>query len=443
MVGSAPPHAGQPVLPSPGLPRSMRAFLDTEVTGAAALFVAVAVALVWANSPWSSSYESLWSTTVSLSVGSQAFEMDLHQFVNEGLMTIFFFVVGLEIKRELVKGDLSDPRAAAVPAVAALGGMVVPAALFVAVTAASGTTRGWGIPMATDIAFALGVIAVFGSRLPSGAKLFLLTLAIVDDVGAILVIAIVYSTSINTVSLAGAVGVLVLIVVARLTGLQHLALYVVLGIGLWMLTFQSGVHATIAGVALGLLAPARSLTRASVARRWATDLDDEPTVGQVATVTTIARSTVSVAERLEYRLHPLSSFVIIPLFALANAGIPLDVGALSEPGPRAVAIGVVVGLVAGKTLGITGFTWLAVRSGLGRLPDGMEFTHLAGVAAVAGIGFTVSLFITELAYDDALVVTAAKTAILAASLSAAVLGSATLAWSSRSGRRKHGKPPSP
>jgi Na+:H+ antiporter, NhaA family len=424
---SAPPPPAGPTL----LPRPLREFLDTEVAGAAALFLAVVVALVWANSPWFSSYETLWHTTVDLQVGSWTLDMDLHQVVNDGLMTIFFFVVGLEIKRELVEGELSDPRAAAVPAVAALGGMVVPALLFVAINASTGTARGWGIPMATDIAFALGVVALVGTGLPAGVKLFLLTLAIVDDVGAILVIAIFYSTRIEAGSLLGAALVLGLIVACRVFGVQQLSVYVVLGLVLWLLTFESGVHATIAGVALGLLTPARSLAPASVARRWATDLDDEPSAEQIATMTTLARSSVSVAERLEYRLHPVSSYLIIPLFALANAGVRLNVGALSEPGPRAVAVGIVVGLVVGKTVGISGFTWVAVRSGLGRLPEGMHFGHLVGVAAVAGIGFTVSLFITELAYVDPTVVTAAKTAILAASALAAVVGGTVLAVRAR------------
>ncbi len=381
------------------LPAAVREFLDTEVAGAAALLAAVVVALVWANSPWSDSYDALWHTELALHVG-WGLEMSLHQVVNDGLMTVFFFVVGLEIKRELVDGELSDPRTAAVPAIGALGGMVLPALLFVAINASTGTARGWGIPMATDIAFAVGVLALVGRRMPAGAKLFLLTLAVVDDLGAILVIALVYSTSIDVASLLGAVGVLLLVVVARRAGVQHLAVYVLLGVALWDLTFESGVHATIAGVALGLLTP--------------------------------ARGPGSVAERLEHRLHPVSSFVIVPLFALANAGVRLDVGALAEPAPRAVAVGVVVGLVVGKTVGISGATWLAVRTGFGRLPEGMRLGQLVGVAAVAGIGFTVSLFVTDLAFDDPSIRTAAKTAILVASAIAAVLGGAIVAWRSRS-----------
>lgn len=378
--------------------RALREFLDTEVAGAVVLLVAVVVALVWANSPFSSSYSDLWHTELSVSVG-WGLDMSLHQVVNDGLMTVFFFVVGLEIKRELVDGELSDPRTAAVPVAAAIGGMVVPALLFVAINASTGTTRGWGIPMATDIAFALGVLAVAGSRLASGAKLFLLTSAVVDDIGAIVVIAVVYSTSISTGALLGAAVVIGMVLLARAAGVQSLVVYVLLGVLLWDAMFESGVHATIAGVVLGLITPARGPD--------------------------------SVAERLEHRLHPLSSFVIVPLFALANAGVRLDVGSLSEPAPRAVALGVVVGLVIGKTVGISAATAIAVKTRIGRLPDGVGAGEVIGMAMVAGIGFTVSLFVTELAFDDPAIRDAAKTAVLVASVVAAVAGGTTLWWRGR------------
>ncbi|MCC6183083.1 MAG: Na+/H+ antiporter NhaA [Microthrixaceae bacterium] len=378
--------------------RALREFLDTEVAGAVVLLVAVVVALVWANSSFSSSYSDLWHTELSVSVG-WGLDMSLHQVVNDGLMTVFFFVVGLEIKRELVDGELSDPRTAAVPVAAAIGGMVVPALLFVAINASTGTTRGWGIPMATDIAFALGVLAVAGSRLASGAKLFLLTSAVVDDIGAIVVIAVVYSTSISPGALLGAAVVIGMVLLARAAGVQSLVVYVLLGVLLWDAMFESGVHATIAGVVLGLITP--------------------------------ARGPHSVAERLEHRLHPLSSFVIVPLFALANAGVRLDVGSLSEPAPRAVALGVVVGLVIGKTVGISAATAIAVKTRIGRLPDGVGAGEVIGMAMVAGIGFTVSLFVTELAFDDPAIRDAAKTAVLVASVVAAVAGGTTLWWRGR------------
>lgn len=369
--------------------RALREFLDTEVAGAVVLLVAVVVALVWANSSLSSSYSDLWHTELSVSVG-WGLDMSMHQVVNDGLMTVFFFVVGLEIKRELVDGELSDPRTAAVPVAAAIGGMVVPALLFVAINASTGTTRGWGIPMATDIAFALGVLAVAGSRLASGAKLFLLTSAVVDDIGAIVVIAVVYSTSISPGALLGAAVVIGMVLLARATGVQSLVVYVLLGVLLWDAMFESGVHATIAGVVLGLITPARGPD--------------------------------SVAERLEHRLHPLSSFVIVPLFALANAGVRLDVGSLSEPAPRAVALGVVVGLVIGKTVGISAATAIAVKTRIGRLPDGVGAGEVIGMAMVAGIGFTVSLFVTGLAFDSAALQADAKMAILGASVIAGAAG---------------------
>jgi NhaA family Na+:H+ antiporter len=253
-------------------PRAVVEFLRAETAGAAVLLAAALVALVWANSPWHSAYESVWRSSLHVHLGSWRFGMDLHQVVNDGLMALFFFVVGLEIKRELVEGELRDPRTAALPALAAAGGMVVPALMFVAVNSSSGTAVGWGIPMATDIAFALGLVAAFGSRVPDGVRLFLLTLAIVDDIGAIVVIALVYSGSVDLASLAGAIGVLAIVVLVRWLGLERVAVYALLGVVTWYLTYRSGVHATIAGVVLALLTPVR------------------------------------VAERLQHRLHPMTTY---------------------------------------------------------------------------------------------------------------------------------------
>jgi len=418
-------HAAAPL--STHLPRPLRRFLATETAGASVLFAAAVIALVWANSPWRDGYESLWHTATSVSVGSWSLRLNLHDVVNDGLMALFFFVVGLEIKRELVDGELRDARTAALPALAAAGGMIVPAALFAVVNARSGDVGGWGIPMATDIAFALGVIALFGSRLPSGLRLFLLTLAIVDDIGAIVVIALFYSGTIKVGALAGAVALLAVMALLRRWGIMQTGVFVVVGIGVWLCTYEAGIHATIAGVALGLLTPASPLTPGHVAREWANDLDDEPTAADIEAMALLAKSSVSVAERLQHRLHPLTSFVIVPLFALANAGVRIDVDALREPGPRAVAGGVVLGLVVGKAVGISAFSWVAVRLGLGRLPDDVTWAHVVGVAAVAGIGFTVSLFISGLAFGGSTALeSAAKTGVLAASLVSALIGSALL-----------------
>ncbi|HYD10674.1 MAG TPA: Na+/H+ antiporter NhaA [Acidimicrobiales bacterium] len=402
------------------LPKPVRRFLETEAAGGVVLVVAAIVALVWAN-VWPHSYESLLHTSVSLRVGTFGFEGDLHHFVNDGLMAVFFFVVGLEIKRELVAGDLRDPRAAALPALGAVGGMVVPALLYLAVAG----DGGWGIPMATDIAFAVGVLALLGSRVPAAAKLFLLSLAIVDDMGAIAVIAIFYSDGVEGVALllaaVAAIGALVL----RRAGVHWGPLHLGLGVACWLAMFESGVHATIAGVLFGLLTPARPLSPGALTADWAQDLSDEPTAHELRQMHAIARESVSPADRIEQLLHPLSSFVIVPLFALANAGVQIDTGALD--GSMPVVAGVVLGLVVGKPLGIIAAVWLGVRLRLVSLPSGVTWGTILGVGAVAGIGFTVSLFVSELAFDDAGSVEAAKLAVLVASLLASAVGAA-ITW---------------
>lgn len=398
-----------PASPTPTrISRAVREFLDAEAAGGVVLVGAAVVALVWANSPWDGAYRTLWHTELRVEFGEWSRSEDLRHFVNEALMTIFFFVIGLEVKRELVDGELRDPRKAAVPAVAAVGGMVIPAALFALITLGSVGSRGWGIPMATDIAFAVGVLALFGSRVSPALKLFLLTLAVVDDIGAILVIAFFYSSGLEPVALLAAGGLLLGVVVLRRAGVNAVSVYVAIGLGVWLATYLSGVHATIAGVALGLLAPTRP----------AADTD------------------ISVAERLQHALHPLSSFVIVPTFALANAGVRIEREALEAPGAGQVASAVVVGLVLGKTLGILGATWLAVRSGLGRLPEDSSWSQVAGVAAVAGIGFTVSLFIADLAFDAPMLQSAAKIGVLTASIAAAGLGSLLLAFAGRQTRSR-------
>ncbi|MGH9186522.1 MAG: Na+/H+ antiporter NhaA, partial [Acidimicrobiales bacterium] len=394
-----PPTDRPPTRPPPlpdvrTLPKGLREFLRTEAAGGIFLLVGALVALAWANSAWRASYDTLWSSDVDLRIGSVGFHGDLRLFVNEALMAVFFFVVGLEIKRELVAGELRTWRTAALPAIAAFGGMVVPAVLYTAFNFSGDGAAGWGVPMATDIAFAVGVLALFGSRVPSSLKLFLLTLAIVDDVGAIAVIAVFYTDVVHLDALAAAASVLILMGLMRWQKVNWMPLYFACGVVVWLAVHESGVHATIAGVVLGLLAPARPLTPRAVAAEWAHDLAADPAPGDLRAMATLARSSVSVAERLEHDLHPVSSFVIVPLFALANAGVRLEAAALDSSAARLVAVGVVVGLVVGKLAGISLFAWLAVRSGLGRLPDGATWLQLVGVAAIAGIGFTVSLFIT-------------------------------------------------
>jgi len=415
----------------------VRRFLDTEAAGGIVLLVAALAALVWANSPWSASYETLWGTELSLRLGRFGLTEDLQHWVNDGLMAVFFFVVGLEIKRELVVGELRDLRTAALPALAAAGGMAVPALLYFLVNGGNPGATGWGVPVATDIAFAIGVVTLLGSRVPPSLKLFLLTLAIVDDIGAILVISVFYSHYLQPVFLLAAVALLGLMLALRRGGIVWTAPFVALGIAVWLATQASGVHATIAGVALGLLAPARALTSAAVARRWASDLADEPRPDELEAMTRLAKTSVSPAERLEHLLHPWTSFLVVPLFALANAGVVIRSDSFDAPGAGRVAAGVVIGLVVGKVVGITGAVWLAVRSGLGRLPVGATWPMLVATATLAGIGFTVSLFISELAFADGSLQAAAKIGVLGASALAAAIGALGLIAAAR--RERTGK----
>ncbi|HEX2023790.1 MAG TPA: Na+/H+ antiporter NhaA [Acidimicrobiales bacterium] len=434
MATDVPEDVPPDALPGRRLPRLVRQFLRTEAAGGVVLLVAAVAALIWANSPWSGSYRSVWATELSIRVGRFGLTEDLRHWVNDGLMAIFFFVVGLEIKRELVRGDLRDPRTAAMPVIAAAGGMVVPALLFLLVNAGAEGSRGWGIPVATDIAFAIGVVALFGSRVPVALKLFLLTLAIVDDIGAIVVIAVFYAGELELRFLATAFGLVVLMVLLRRAGVVWSPAYALLGVGVWVATQASGVHATIAGVALGLLTPARALTPGAVARGWVADLGDDPTPAELDAMTRLARTSVSPAERLEHLLHPWTSFLVVPLFALANAGVAIEAGSFDAPGTLRVTAGVVLGLVLGKVTGITLAAWLALRSGVGRLPEGATWPMLVGIGFVAGIGFTVSLFVSELAFSGGALQDAAKIGVLCASTLSALVGAAVLMRATRQRR---------
>jgi NhaA family Na+:H+ antiporter len=372
-----------------------------EAAGGVVLVAAAALALLAANSPLAGVYDSLLHVDLRIGVGRISITEDLQHWVNDGLMAIFFFVVGLEIKRELVTGELRDRRTAALPAVAAVGGVVLPALIFLALVGGGPEARGWGIPMATDIAFAVGVLALLGDRVPGGAKLLLLSIAIVDDILAIAVIAVVYTTGVSLYWLAAAVGGLGAVLVLRRVGVTDIWPYVLIGMFVWLATFESGVHATIAGVALGLLTP----------------------TGEVG-----GRN---VLEQLEHRLHPVSAFMIVPLFALANVGVDLSADAVAAAVDGRLAVAVAVALLVGKTVGIGGVALLAQRLGIGALPTGVQVRHVWGLAALAGIGFTVSLFVADLAYDAASLTDQAKVGIFAGSLVSAVVGSFVL----RSGRR--------
>lgn len=407
--------------------RPMQRFLHVEASGGIVLLAATVAALVWANLA-GSSYSDFWHAEVTLDVAGFRLHEDLLHWVNDGLMAVFFFVVGLEIKREWEIGELVDRRAALLPAVGALGGMAVPALLYVALNTGGGNANGWGVPMATDIAFALGIVALIGDRVPGGLKVFLLTLAIVDDIGAIVVIAVFYSSELawDWLGLAG-VMIATTYVLKRIR-VWYLPVYVILAGGIWLAMFESGVHATLAGVIVGIITPTHALNP-EVTREQVEATIEDPTVDEITSAVEAARlinESVPVGSRLIRAIHPWTSFVIIPVFALANAGIALDTDALSAAVTSPVTIGIAVGLVVGKTIGVAGAVYVAVRTGIAPLPAHATPSQVIGVCALAGIGFTVSLFIASLAFDDAATISEAKIGILAASVVAAVLGATIL-----------------
>lgn len=379
------------------LTRIVRTFLKDEAASGKFLLAAVAVALFFMNSPWSYAFERLWAQTLTASIGGWAISETLQHWIDEGLMAIFFLVVGLEIKREIVKGELHTWRAASVPIVAAIGGMVVPAIIYLIINNGQLGFSGWGIPMTTDIAIAVGVLALLGNRIPSALRLFLLTLAVVDDIGAILIIALFYSQGVALPALAVAAGILLCIGVLQWLRLLNFGIFVVLGIALWFAFHASGVHAAIAGALLGLSAPI-------VSRR---------------------KDKQAIAGRLEWALIPVSAFVVVPLFALANAGVTFSTSAFDERAALLAGTGIVAGLVIGKVFGIVGATWVLVRLTSARLPKEVSWRLLIGVGLLAGIGFTLSIFIAEIAFTSEMLTQAAKISIFVASFLSAGLG---LVW---------------
>ncbi len=358
-------------------------FVSVEVLGGVLLLGATAIALLWANVA-DRSYADVWGHVITIGIGRFAISEDLVHWLNDGLMTVFFFVVGIEIKRELILGELRDRRTASLPVVAAVGGMAVPALLYLAVNASGPGRDAWAVPVATDIAFAIVILTIVGSRVPASLKLFLLTLAIVDDIGAVLLIAVFYSHGIGAGWLVGALGVVTAIVIMPRLRIRSPIAYIAPAAALWVCIFESGVHGTIAGVVLGLLVPAR------------------PVDGR------------DVGAQLERALHPWSSFVVLPLFALANAGVSLDAASLRRAGTSSIAWGIVVALVVGKPLGIFLASTLALRFGIARLPAGLSLRHVVGAGCVAGIGFTVSIFVADLSFHGSML-SEAKIAVLAAS----------------------------
>jgi NhaA family Na+:H+ antiporter len=383
---------------------SLRGRLRPELLGGTLLVGATLLALVWANSPWAGAYHGLWSARFSVQLGEWSLSKPLVVWVNDALMAVFFLLVGLEIKREFLAGALMSWRKAALPMAAALGGMVVPAVLYLLLNLGGPGEAGWGVPMATDIAFALGLLAIVGRGAPLELKVFLAAVAIVDDLGAILVIAIAYSSDLVLGALLASVAFMALLVLANRVGVRSAWPYMVLGVGLWYALLRSGVHATVAGVLLAATIPMHEGGPRAESR--------------------------SLLHRMEHGLGPWVAFLIVPVFALANAGVTLGAAAaarLLEP----VSLGIILGLVLGKPAGILSFSWIAVRAGIAELPTAVSWRHLQATAALAGVGFTMALFIGGLAFDDAALLDQAKTAILAASVIAAVLARVLFATATR------------
>jgi len=413
-------------------PRAMlERFVHNETSGSVLLFGATVAALIWANSSWSASYFALWKLPLRLG-RRPLLSMDLRHWIDDGLMALFFLVVGLEIKREIVKGELASIRQAALPIMAALGGMVLPALLYFTLNRSGLGARGWGIPMATDIGFAMGVLALLGKRIPSSLRVFMLALAIVDDVGAILVIAFFYTPTISLPALAAAGGLLALLIVLAMRQ-APISLYVVLGFFFWAAVLSSGVHATIAGVILGLIAPIKPKFRPEELAEGAEPLlmnfqaqilskDKSSAEATLSALDQLLRGTDSIAERLERTLHPWVCFLVLPLFALASAGVPLSSEQLRSAFSSPIALGVFLGLVVGKVAGITAFSFLAVKSKIAGMADGLTWAGITGVGILSGVGFTVALFISGLSFGDESLVATAKVAVLAASLAAGGLG---------------------
>ena len=412
-------------------------FLRAEASGGILLLACTAVALIWANSPWSGAYHDFWHTYVTVGFGGYALTESLLHWVNDGLMAVFFFVVGLEIKREILVGELGSFRKAAVPIAAALGGMAVPAIVYVLFNYGKPGMSGWAIPAATDIAFALGILALLGKRAPTSLKVFLTALAIADDIGAVLIIALFYTSNISLLALGIAAGILILLIISNLIGIRRLLAYAVLGTALWIAFLESGVHATVAGVILAFTIPSRCRIKGGTFVAFArTALDEFERGGgnEDDIITDPARqSAVHALEqacehvetplrRMEHALHPWVSYFIMPIFALANAGVSLGQG-VGAALTSSVGLGVMFGLVIGKQVGVMALTWAAVKGRIGQLPAMTTWKQLYATSWLAGIGFTMSLFIANLAFaDHPQLLESAKIGILAGSLVSAVVG---------------------
>ena len=397
------PRPHEAVTPIQRLVRPFQEFADLEASGGILLIGCTVAALVWANSPFAASYFHFWHMDLTFGRTGGLLAKPLHFWINDGLMALFFLLVGLEIKREILVGELASFQRAVLPIAAALGGMIVPAAFYLLFNHGGPGAAGWGIPMATDIAFALGVLALLGSRVPTSLKVFLAALAIADDIGAVLVIAFFYTERISWISLGMGGVFFVALLAANRAGVRHLLIYVILGLGLWLAFLQSGIHATVAGVLLAIAIPARQRT----ASRAVLTSNESPML------------------RLEHALIPWNRYLIMPVFALANAGVALGGGAArSVVAP--VSLGVIFGLLIGKPIGIVLFSWLATRTRLAGMLDGIGWRQIVGVGMLGGIGFTMSLFIANLAFGDGTALETAKGGILVASVVSGIAGAIVL-----------------
>jgi NhaA family Na+:H+ antiporter len=417
--------------------RPFEEFFKHQVAGGLVLLAVTALALLLANAPWSNHYFSFWQLQLTIGVPPLALSKSLSHWINDGLMAVFFFVVGLEIKREFLAGELAGARKAALPIAAALGGMLVPALFFMLVGPEGLQARGWAIPMATDIAFALGVIALLGDRIPRSLAIFLTALAIVDDLGAVLVIALFYTGDLNLVALAAATVFLVILAIGNRLGLKTPNFYALIGLLLWLALLKSGIHATVAGVLIGMTIPVRPRHSHEQFLAEAEQLVanyrgkgtipgpflHEEKLGTLLALEHACHDAMSPLQRMEHEMHHWVIFGVMPVFALANAGIALDLHELTSAVSHPVTLGIACGLLLGKPLGITLFAWLAVRLGLAELPAAVRWSQILGLGLLGGIGFTMSLFITNLAYENAPeLIAAAKVGIFAASLLAGTLG---------------------
>ncbi|HRN26118.1 MAG: Na+/H+ antiporter NhaA [Ignavibacteriaceae bacterium] len=426
----------QPKTPIERLTYPIQEFLHQEASGGILLIIATVIALAWANSPFADSYHSLWHTYFTIDLAGMSLKYSLHHWINDGLMVIFFFVVGLEIKRELFVGELSSAKKAALPIAAALGGMVFPALIYFFFNSGTEASSGWGIPMATDIAFVVGILALLGKRVPLSLKIFILALAIVDDLGAVLVIAFFYTSNISFTSLIIAGGLIVLLIALNKMGVRNLLIYTFVGIVLWLAFLKSGVHATVAGVLLAFTIPVSSRINTkkfkNETENLLKDFDNAGEHGEDV-LTNSERLTIidhienncekilTPLQRFEQGLHPWVSFLIMPVFALANAGVTIGAG-FSSALTHSVSLGIIFGLFIGKQIGIFGFSYLAVKLKIASVPEGVSWKKIYAASIIAGIGFTMSLFIANLAFDSEELLNIAKVGILSASLISGIIG---------------------